>query len=225
MTSPLQRPEASERPARRLFPADPRVTAAVLACLALLGLGLSQFAFMWPGVERAAETYRYASIVLVTLWGGAGLLRHLAGRRDTNELKTGICVAAFLAWQALLPGFMADLTRRLPPVIPAEAYITATPTPIPTATPLPTRLIGVAKVDGLDVRAGPGTHYPAFARLGRGNMLEVNGRDQSAEWVHVVWSDGRTAWVARGFMYLHDGSYRPSEPLGLPVLPAPTPVP
>lgn len=245
MTSPSQRPEGNRRPPgslqpvspapaaagprarwiERLFPADLRVTAAALACLALLGLGLSQFAFVWPGVERAAAAYRYVSMALVALWGGAGFLRRLAGLHGTEALQLGLCVAGFLAWQALLPGFMADLTRRLPPVIPVEAYITATPTPVPTATPLPTRLIGVAKIDGLDVRAGPGTQYPAIAQLGRGNMLEVNGRDARAEWVHIVYPDGRTGWVARVFMYLHDGSYRPSEPFGLPVLPAPTPVP
>jgi len=242
MTSPLQRPEGHEHarsspqrvspapaaaaPRRlwieRLFPADSLVAAAALACVALLGLALKQFAFTWPGLERAAETYRYASMALVALWGGAGLLRRLAGRRGKGALEIGLCVAGFLAWQMLLPGFMSDVTRNLPPAIPAEAYVTATPTPIPSATPLPSRLIGVARMDGLDVRDGPGTEYRSIARLNRGNMLEVNGRDEHAEWVHVAYPDGRTGWVAREFMDLHDANNRLSEPLGLPVLPAPT---
>ena len=98
-----------------------------------------------------------------------------------------------------------DPTRTPTPASTATSTVIPmrTPTPASTATSalLPTRTPpplpdAVVLVQGLDLRAGPGSNYPVLGQLMANTPLEIIGQVKRLNWFQVRVPDGRAGWVA-----------------------------
>lgn len=85
-----------------------------------------------------------------------------------------------------------------PPTSTPEPTDTPPPsTDTPTPTPSPTPEAVVVAADGLNLRAGPGTLYDVIDSLGKGDILDVQGRIVSNEWIQVIPANpGKLGWVS-----------------------------
>lgn len=116
-----------------------------------------------------------------------------------------------------------DVPVPLRPVIAPAA--TATPTQrtgaAATATPIPAPICTV-KVDGLNLRSGPGTIYqPPIGNLPVGLQLRPLARDPSATWIQVQAPGNQTGWVSAGAQYITCGVNIATLPVGV-IPPPPT---
>lgn len=105
----------------------------------------------------------------------------------------------------------------------ASSAPTATPTrrsvAAATATPTPAAICTV-KVEGLNLRSGPGTIYqPPIGNLPAGLQLRPLARDSSATWIQVQAPGNVTGWVSAGVQYVTCGVNIATLPVG--VIPAP----
>jgi uncharacterized protein YraI len=74
---------------------------------------------------------------------------------------------------------------------------------VPQPTPGPTAGIGTVVSARLNVRTGPGTHYPVIHVLSYGQTVNLAGyRSADANWVVIHWN-GSTAWVSGRPAYLY----------------------
>ena len=97
----------------------------------------------------------------------------------------------------------ADASAEITPTARvAMPTATAAPTPAPSPTkapsPTPTTVNMIARVtaDTLNVRGGPGTHYPQRAQVRQGDPLTVLECNAERDWIHVRVADGSEGWVA-----------------------------
>jgi len=100
--------------------------------------------------------------------------------------------------------------------------LTLTPTPAPTATATPAAPSVSVTADLLNVRETPSTAGKILARLTRGTVLPVVGRNVAADWLLVTLSDGRQGWVALQWV---ESSVPPTTlPINESAVRVPTPV-
>jgi hypothetical protein len=78
--------------------------------------------------------------------------------------------------------------------------ITYTLTPTPTLPPTPN---AVVSSDSLNLRAGCGTGYHAWANYPQGTALDVLGKAAGAEWLRVKTPDGRTGWMHAQYLQVN----------------------
>lgn len=117
------------------------------------------------------------------------------------------------------------------PTATATPQPTATPSPLPTLTftPLPTLTptqtpVPVPEMLALlvvNVRAGPGVHYPAIGQLLLGDTARVVGRNTEGTWWQIIYppDSDSTGWVAGLLIQINE------EALRVPVVtPAPVEV-
>ena len=113
------------------------------------------------------------------------------------------------ATSTLAPASLAatpEVARSLPtetPTLSAVAAPTGTATPIPPTAPptvAPTATAQqkprVVAADAANVRAGPGTNYPAVGKLTPGKEMDIIGRNTSGDWWRIAWEGFPQAWVA-----------------------------
>lgn len=100
---------------------------------------------------------------------------------------------------------------------------TLTPTPAPKATATPAAPSVSVTADLLNVRETPSTDAKILARLTKGTVLPVVGRNVAADWLLVKLSDGRQGWVALQWV---ESSVPPTTlPINESAAPAPTRIP
>ncbi len=101
----------------------------------------------------------------------------------------------------------ATITGTLVSTLTQTATATSTPVPAtptssqatvaaPTATPTN---LGHVLLDGLNLRAGPGTNYLIVANLGLGTELSVIGQSANGYWLNVRLPGGGEGWLARPY--------------------------
>jgi len=102
-----------------------------------------------------------------------------------------------------------------PTPIPTKTF-TPTKTPAPTNTPVPTNTPipatatstptpkpqGIAKIDDLNVRAGPSTQYSVLGTLDLGAKVEVRTRLADSSWVRVCCYKDQEGWVSLQYLDL-----------------------
>jgi len=97
--------------------------------------------------------------------------------------------------------------------LPPTAEPTATPPPSPTTPPDVT-----VKLDGLNLRDGPGTEFPSLQVLQQGDSLSILGKYGDCAWLNVIAPGGRGGWVSGESQYvtltvpcdaIRQASYRP----------------
>lgn len=111
---------------------------------------------------------------------------------------------------------------------------TATPTPLPTATftPLPTLTPTLTPVPVpemlallvVNVRAGPGVHYPALGQLLLGDTARVVGRNAEGTWWQIIYppDSDSTGWVAGLLIQINEEASRAPVVTPAPVEMTPT---
>ncbi len=81
-----------------------------------------------------------------------------------------------------------------------KVYIYPQEYPAPLLPPYTAPQLTV-NVDGLNVRLGPGTAYPAVGALRRGDQFDVIGKTEAPRWWQIVFA-GRAAWVSGQAAYV-----------------------
>lgn len=112
-----------------------------------------------------------------------------------------------------------------PTPTPTPTRRTPTPTatlPPPSATPTP-RPVAQAS-GGLNVRSGPGGHYPQIASAQNGQRFLITGRNGDCAWLQVTIPGGSTGWVPAGSVSANVLPCAPAE-VATPPVPSPTPRP
>jgi uncharacterized protein YraI len=79
------------------------------------------------------------------------------------------------------------------PTAPAAPPQSAAPQPTPTAE-RPTGPQATVIVDGLNVRAGPGTEFDIVGSLVLGNTATMRGRNEAADWIQIDTPQG-LGWI------------------------------
>lgn len=84
--------------------------------------------------------------------------------------------------------------------IMAVPVSTESPTPTATSTPEETEALAVTTV-ALNVRQGPGQHYPILGLVPPGTRLRIVGQNPEATWWQVVYPDGseERGWIFADF--------------------------
>jgi hypothetical protein len=172
-------PRAEQAAARRLPVALIVAVAAVLVLAGVAWLTLAPLFSAGPPVAApTAPAAATSGAIVVAVPSAAPATASPAAASPTIQ-PTATTVAATLAPTA---------TRA-----PTQPGATSTPTR-PAATSLPTCQVAA---DRVNVRAGPGTVYPAVAQsLSSGAVLEPLARDPSGSWLSVrVQATGQRGWV------------------------------
>jgi hypothetical protein len=116
----------------------------------------------------------------------------------------------------------ASYTSTLPPT-PTTPSLTST-MPLPTPTMQKPEAV-VVWGGGLNLRSGPGINYDRIGYLRNGDILDVEGRVASNDWIQVVpGNSGSLAWVTALTQYVQINV----DLNGIPVVespPTPTPIP
>lgn len=73
----------------------------------------------------------------------------------------------------------------------ASATPTAVPTPTATEQPAPESIVNV----GSNLRDGPGTFYDIITGLVFGTVVQLEGRNEEADWVFISASQDREGWI------------------------------
>jgi hypothetical protein len=103
----------------------------------------------------------------------------------------GVFLGVGLALAAVVVSQDDEATSRAPLVLgPTE-----TPDPLRSPSPAPERPVRTTTT--LDVRLGPGQGFAIIGSLGRGEAIEVVGRDAEGQWVAIRFPPGS---VARGWV-------------------------
>ena len=99
-------------------------------------------------------------------------------------------------------------------------------TPTPTKTPTPAPALCTVKVDGLNLRSGPGSNYqPPIGSLPLGAEVRMIARDAAANWIQVeVVDSGRTGWVSSASQFVTCNTSVQTVPVGT-IPPTPTTAP
>lgn len=106
------------------------------------------------------------------------------------------------------PDVPATQPDRLP-----ETRVVEQPKPTATATSLPAQVIPVTApveptvtadaevyADVLNVRVGPGMNHRIMAQLTAGQIVRMEGRSHTGEWVAVLLPDGKEGWVYASYL-------------------------
>lgn len=81
--------------------------------------------------------------------------------------------------------------------------------PVEEATPPPATVVYVrSKVDGLNIRSGPGTKYTSLGTINRGDMLILHSAEDG--WYRTVYKN-KTAYLSAGTTYTETYEMTPSE--------------
>jgi hypothetical protein len=102
--------------------------------------------------------------------------------------------------------------------------VTATPIPLPSVTLLPGAPWAAITARVLNVRRGPGTHYPVIGQLQQNDVVEITGKNADSSWLQIVYPTGT---IGRGWIFAPYTQVRGS-PAAIPVVetpPTPTPTP
>ncbi len=130
-----------------------------------------------------ATSAERANLSARTSWRAQGVSKHLVTaeifREDGRSLG------------------LADVVIHVVP--PPEGGLPPTPAPTftPTATPPPTLATDVTAevlTDVLNIRQGPGTHYPSVGTLTRGQRVNVIGRSADGQWWAIPYRGG-AGWI------------------------------
>ncbi len=145
-------------------------------------------------------------VARVELWASGGLVAQQAAPAD----KPSPSLQADLRWMPPAPGSYTLQLRAYnlrgiasEPVMLFLVAVPAsvdTPTPVVTPTPEETGALAVTTA-ALNVRQGPGQHYPVLGLVPVGTKLRIVGKNPEATWWQVIYpeaSDGR-GWVFADF--------------------------
>lgn len=150
------------------------------------------------------------------LWLGLGVVVTIAGIALALLLVNGLLAREPLA--ASLPTPTIIRLTAPPTVPPSPTVLAATPTPIPTFTPAPTRDLAAppesitvgyyARVSGtggagLTLRGGPSTLTTSLQNVAEGTMMQVIGGPEELDdfiWWQVRLLSGQEGWVAGRFI-------------------------
>ncbi len=102
----------------------------------------------------------------------------------------GFGVGAFIGVALGLTAFLFVDTSQEQATTQADADATPLVTTSPGVVPTPVR---VRTNTALEVRIGPGTQFAAVGTIGRGESVDVVGRDDLAEWVAIRFPPGSSA--------------------------------
>ena len=111
----------------------------------------------------------------------------------------------------------------------AEEQVGPTPTFTPTPTPTVPDPPGTVYVTGaaVNLRTGPGTHYPVAGSARAGDRLQATGRNADGSWLQIsdpARPDGRL-WIYGGLTSLSAASARAHLAAAIPPPPPPLPTP
>lgn len=145
-----------------------------------------------------------ASIILIATASGCSMPDWLQG--------SGSQVRA-TATPMVRPSFTPRPTNTAwPTFTPSPTIVLATPT-------FPGVLTGVISAT-VNLRSGPGTHYPTQRTLSKGLKVSARGRDLDAEWLYLV--PPPNGWIKASFVTL-SGDINNLPVVDAPSTPAPTP--
>jgi hypothetical protein len=106
--------------------------------------------------------------------------------------------------QVVSPTLAAPLPEQ--PVV-VEPSPTAAPTsqpvlviPVTAVTQPPATLDAEVTANVLNVRVGPGMNHRIMAQLPAGQIVRMEGRSQTGEWIAVRLADGKEGWVYRSYL-------------------------
>jgi len=102
--------------------------------------------------------------------------------------------------------------------------VTATSIPLPSVTLPPGAPWAAITARVLNVRKGPGTHYPVIGQLQQNDVVEITGKNADSSWLQIVYPTGT---IGRGWISAAYAQVRGS-PAAIPVVetpPTPTPTP
>lgn len=123
---------------------------------------------------------------------------------DPGYVPTSVAsaLAAAATHRATLGSPTATPTAMPPTATALPPTATATPTAPAVVAKLSSQPQGVVRIDGLRLRKGPGTMYVALGALYADDVIEVAGRNEAADWLQVVVTDGRSGWVSAEYVDL-----------------------
>jgi hypothetical protein len=104
--------------------------------------------------------------------------------------------------------------------------VTAAPPTTPTSATLPPGVPWATITAGvLNVRRGPGTHYPVMGQLQRNDAVEVAGKNADSSWLQIVYPTGTIGrgWISVSYAQV-SGSLASIPVVEAPPLPTSTPV-
>jgi hypothetical protein len=105
-----------------------------------------------------------------------------------------------------------------------EAGTAATPTTPVGATLPPDVPWAAVTAQILNIRKGPGTHYPVIGQLQQNDVVEITGKNADSSWLQIVYPTGT---IGRGWIFASYAQLRGS-PAAIPVVetsPPPTSTP
>jgi hypothetical protein len=188
--TPTSTPEMAEIPTQTY----PEPTLLSPASGATITVGeLTKFCWRWDGVLQENEKFD------LRIWQSEESPSTFAMSRECNILldaPLGEC--GHYLWQVAVVRIDKDGNKsilsesQILPFVWSEVTPTPTPTktatamPSPTFTSTPTPEAVVVWEGGLNLRSGPGIIYARLGSLHNGDLLDVQGRVTSNEWILVV---------------------------------------
>jgi uncharacterized protein YraI len=90
----------------------------------------------------------------------------------------------------------APLLQTSVPVASLPVVSGETTPPVPSG---PTAVVSNA-VYTLNVRSGPGVNFEPITTIGRGQIVELLGRDRSGAWLHIRLPNGTVGWSSARYL-------------------------
>ena len=166
-------------------------------------MSLSKTGLFWikEVIEAGFEILRYLERIVSTLmsWVDRVIGLRNVGIYGSVSIFLFMCGCLFIFWGAIkatpIPTSTPVPTRILPTL---AITLQPTFTPIPTSTIPPTIIACVSQVQ-LRIRSGPGKQYEVIGGALPGNCYEFDGRSEDGNWVHtkIDTSDG---WLATEYL-------------------------
>ncbi|MCX6048244.1 MAG: PA14 domain-containing protein [Chloroflexi bacterium] len=116
----------------------------------------------------------------------------------TGEKTSTPFTVGEVAATATITGTTTATLTQTATATPVPATSTAIPVTVAAPTATPTNLAHV-QLEGLNLRAGPGTNYLIVANLGLGTELAVIGQSANGYWLNVRLPGGGEGWLARPY--------------------------
>ena len=97
--------------------------------------------------------------------------------------------------------------------------VTATPIPLPSVTLPPGAPWAAITARVLNVRKGPGTHYPVIGQLQQNDVVEITGKNADSSWLQIVYPTGTIGrgWISASYVQVR------GSPAAIPVVETPPP--
>lgn len=143
---------------------------------------------------------RYAFLSLTFLAMVVAILLSSCGPAPVITSVATVVQAASTTQVAPLP---EKPVAEQPKPIASPTSVPAQVIPVTAPTQSPATMINASvTADVLNVRVGPGMNHRIMGKLAAGQIVNVEGRSQTNEWVAVRLADGREGWVYSSYLRL-----------------------